>query len=557
MRSYLIAHICLFLQTSTFFIATMAHVWREMDTMQIQIAQDAYKCSICDDISTSPTQLTVHCIVLHELLPCMHCLKLFGTKQLLNDHMHNQHAQRTYSCSECREVFTAEKDLCFHMTRIHFKKQCALCVANVMYDDFRSHLEKLHKITNTAAVAAAIAAKQIISFEKVLEQRPQFHCHLCQDKKCMNRLEKLISHFLYFHKLSLSSLVRCFFVADSTSYSIQLMNTADGDDDDSRFANKCDRCDLAYSWSIPRIFHRIYCHGSVYCAICRNYFENHQIFDEHLKHVHCHNGEQLPAIKLCDIDDDEYDMCNIANVTHLKTVHKFSENYECRNAEVSLIKNQHECNFCGESLQNNSSRPLSLDCFIKHFRLAHRINADAILRCLSEQIDGIKVNTGEQCLSSGKRSIENSSVEQFILVEHELDESRIEHRMDFAANIVRYVYSSESDYESTDSDDNSHTIHSRTVADRIYRCELCGCRSKSKYNFLMHMHQTHGLQLNTPQFRCNVCRKHLKSAHFLKKHNRTVHHKSNANSDTGGKCHEKRYKCAFCAFGCNGKSKMR
>lgn len=527
----------------------MAHIWHEMDTMQIQIAHDSYKCSICDNISTSPIQLTVHCIVLHGLLPCMHCLKLFGSEQLLNEHTRKQHAQCTYSCSECHGVFQMEKDLCFHMTRIHFKKQCPLCVAKIVYDDFQNHLEKLHKITNTTTVAAAIVAENIISFGQfsvVLENRSQFHCHLCQDKKCMSRLEKLISHFLYFHKLSLPSLLRCIF-ADSTSYGeLQLMNAADnGDDDDSPFVNKCDRCDLAYSWSIPRIFHQIYCHGSVYCAICRNCLQNDQIFDEHLKNCECRNGEQLPAIKLCD---DDHDVCDIKDVTHLKNAHNFSENYEFSSAKTSLMNTQNECNFCGEHL-NKSGRALNLDGLIKHFRLVHRFNAAAILRWLNKQNDDVKMDAAEKCQSSSKVSKrENSKLEPFILVEHELDESRIEHRMDLAANIVRYVYSSESDYDSIDSDDDNRTIHSRTALDRVYRCELCGCRSKSKYIFIIHMHQKHGFQIKTPEFRCNICRKHLKSVHLLKKHNLKFHHKQG---------HEKRFKCAFCAYGCNAKSRMR
>lgn len=530
----------------------MAKIWCELNTMQIQTDQDAYKCSICCNIFTSPIQLTVHCIVLHGLLPCMHCLKLFGTEHLLNQHICKQHAQLSYNCPECCDVFEIETDRCFHMTRKHFKKQCPLCIATILYDDFQCHITTMHKITNTIA-ATAVTTDNIILFEKFctisINNRKQIHCHLCQDKKCMNRLDKLIIHLLYFHKLSLPSILRCMF-----SGSHQLMNDAGNDiDDDLPIANKCDSCGSVYSYSIPKLFHQIYCHGSIYCANCRNCFENNQIYDEHLENCRRCNGKQLPTIKFCDDDDDEAD-CNITDVIHLETVHQFSANCDFSKIENRLINSQNDCNFCGDHLSKN--RALSLDNIIKHFRLKHKFNANAILRCLNKRNDDMAMVAHEKCHISSKRSIESVlSPEQCILIEHVLDDTSIEYRMDFAANIVRYVYSSESDYDSLDTDDDADTIHSRAALDRFYRCELCRHLSKSKHAHVMHMSEKHGFQFKTPEFRCNVCRKHLRSAHFLKKHNEKFHHKAiNGNGDND---RPKRFKCPFCEFRCNAKTKMR
>lgn len=521
----------------------MANIWRELDTMQIQTDQAAYKCSICSNIFTSPIQLTVHCIVLHGLLPCMHCLKLFGTEHLLNEHIRKQHAQRSYNCPDCCDVFQIEKDRCFHMTRKHFKKQCPLCIATILYDDFQCHMTALHKIANTSAAATA-TTDNIILFENFYtistDNRKQFHCHLCQDKKSMNRLEKLILHLLYFHKLSLPSILRCIF-SDSRIDSHQLMDAGNDSNDDLSLGNKCNDCGSVYTYSIPQLFHQIYCHGSIYCANCQNCFENNQEYDEHCRGCH---GEELPAIKYCDDDDDD---CNIDDVIHLKTVHNFSANCDFSKTENSLINTQNGCNFCGE--QFSTSRALSLDQLIKHFRLMHKFNANAILRCLRKRNGEITMVASEKCHISSKRSIEISNPEKFILVEHELQDTNIEYRMDLASNIIRYVYSSESDYDSLDTDDNDNATRSRTAFDRFYRCELCGHRSKSKYVHVMHMHEKHGFQFKTPEFRCNVCQKRLRSARFLKKHNEKFHHKPNGN--------EKRFKCPFCEFRCNGKSKMR
>lgn len=537
---------------------TMVNVWSELNTMEIQFQthSDAYKCSICSNKFTSPIQLTVHCIVSHGLLPCMHCLKLFGTEYLLNEHQRQQHDQRTYNCSECQDSFTDEKDLCFHMTRKHFKKQCPLCTATIFYDDFETHLTALHKITNTtAAIAAAATAttEHIILFENFCTisdgNRKQFQCHLCQDKKCLNNLEKLILHFLYFHKLSLPSILRCIF-ADSRNDFDQLMDAGDSDTQ----ANKCSICGAIYSWSIPYLFHQIYCHGSIYCASCRNCFENNQFYDEHLENCRSCHGTEVPAIKFCDDDDGGGD-CNIQNVIHLKTAHKFSDNCDFSKTKISLINMQNDCNFCGEHL--SQGRALSLDNLIKHFRLMHKFNAHAILRFLNKRNDVVAIGDDEKCHTGSKRSLEQSSFEKFILVEQDLDNTSIEYRIDFASDVIRYVYSSESDYDSMDGDGNDNSdntiAHVQTALDR-YRCEICKHRSKSKYVHVMHMHQKHGFQFKPPEFRCNVCEKYLKSAGFLKRHNQKFHHKPNESEDNKN---EKRFKCAFCEFRCNGKSKMR
>lgn len=523
----------------------MANIWCELNTMQIQNQSDAdaYRCLICSNNFTSPIQLTVHCVVLHGLLPCMQCLKLFGTEHLLSEHMGQQHNQLSYNCPECPDsTFTVEKDLCFHMTRKHFKKQCTFCTSTISYDDFQSHMKTAHKITNTTAAATAASAatsENVILFENscaISDDRKQFHCLLCQDKKCLNQLDKLILHFLYFHKLSLPSVLRCI-LADSRIDFDQLMD-ANGNSVDASLshANQCSVCSSIFSWSIPHLFHQIYCHGSSYCANCQNCHED----------VRSCRGQEMPAIKFCDEDD-----CNIQNVIHLKTEHSFTAICDFSKKENGLINLQNDCNFCGEHLSQGSV--LSLDNLIDHFRLMHKFNAIAILRCLHKRNDEMPMANVSKCHTSGKRSLENS-LEKSVLVERELEVTSIEYRMDFATSVIRYVYSSESDYDSSDPEDNDKTVQSCPAGDRIYRCNLCGQRSRSKYVHVDHMVHKHGFHCKTPEFRCNVCEKHFTSAKYLKRHNQNAHHKPIGNE---GDSHAKRFKCAFCEFGCNGKSKMR
>lgn len=485
----------------------MTTLWHELDTMQIQMNQIAYECVICENHFTSPIQLTVHCIVQHAAAPCIHCLKLFPTEQFLSEHIRKYHAVIKHICIDCKSEYCNERDLYFHLIRIHFQKQCQLCNKLVSFDNYQNHMETSHNVTNyTTTIELNLNCDQ-------------FHCHLCIDSRPINRLEKLFTHLLFYHKSSLKSLLQCI-SNDNEWKSFQSIEC-------NETRAKCSKCDCIYSWSIPKIFHQIYCQHLIYCRTCNICFENQFKYVEHK--LSC--TPKITELKFCD-------NCNINDELHLKNVHKISENIETN--ECSLINSKNDCNFCGTNLNTEAKH---LNQLIEHFSNLHQLNARAILNCLKNRNDKIELNA-IQCSSNKRPAILNNK-EILTIVKHDKN-ANAECHTDFDAKLVKCVYSSVSDFDTSESDNDGNKSK---ISKSLYRCDFCTNRSKSKFVHAMHMHKRHGFQMKTPEFKCNVCRKTFKSNRCLRKHNQNLHHKVHAT--------EKRFKCPFCEFRCNGKSRMR
>lgn len=173
----------------------------ELNTMQIQSNKSAYECRICDNEFSSPFQLTVHCIVTHGLKPCIECLKLFECEQLLCDHKRINHANDKHTCAECSNEFPDESNFLSHMSLVHSKKFCTLCDQLISIDGQQQHNSIMHKTVKALNI-------RLPSFT-VPDKENEFPCHLCNDNKSVDRLDKLFSHYLYFHKCSLKSILRC------------------------------------------------------------------------------------------------------------------------------------------------------------------------------------------------------------------------------------------------------------------------------------------------------------------------------------------------------------
>lgn len=482
----------------------MSRLWHELDTMQIQMDQIEYECRICDSSFTSPIQLTVHCIVLHDAKPCIHCMKLFAEEHSLNDHIRINHAVIKHICTDCSDEFDSERDLYFHLIRVHFKKECQLCNALVSFDDHQTHMNNAHKVTNYTT---------LIRLNLSVDQLNQYHCHLCDDSKSVDRLEMFYSHLIFYHKSSLQSLLRCL-LKNNTMESI---GSSDHIDNDNRA--KCSICGIFYSWTIPKNFHQIYCQGFIHCHKCKMSFKNQSSFIEHsMKCI-----QQTPEIRFCD-------NCNTADEFHLKDVHNFSSTRIHSNCS-SLMSFQNDCSFCGQNLNTEAKH---LHKLIQHFHNLHKLNAWTILRLLNKRSGDIQLNEDQD-------SRNKTTAEILTILKHN-EKTDVESLEDFDTTLVKYVYSSVSDYES--SDDERQSVKS------MYQCDFCKNRSKSKFVHAMHMHKKHGFQMKTPEFRCNVCRKIFTSNRSLKTHNQNIHHKKVQPNAV-------RFKCPFCNFGCNSKYRIR
>ncbi|XP_031633057.1 zinc finger protein 808-like [Contarinia nasturtii] len=479
----------------------------ELNTMQIQTNKDAYECRICDNVFPSPFQLTVHCIIMHELLPCIQCLKLFECEQLLNDHKRIHHENDKHVCAECSNEFPTESHYLSHASLVHSMKLCTLCEQLISIKDQQQHNTFVHKTDNSC---------QIKLFTVPVKQN-EFSCHLCNDNKSVDRLDKLFLHYLYYHKCSMKSLIRCFI---NDNIIINCIIDAN---------EKCSNCELKYTWSVPKMFHQIYCLDQIYCKNCKHYFNKGEKYSEHLKD--CHPNVTQSRLNFCDNCPSENELNDAIHFNH---VHNFSS--QCSWHQVtSLLNANNHCYFCSINL---SSKVANLNELIDHFRIVHRFNAMSILSYLKTGENKRKTMNDAKIRCDTKRKKENIA-EIFI---DGID--NIEYSSSFDTSLVKYVYSSVSDYDSTDSEND----RPRSSQSQSYQCELCDFRSKSKFVHAMHMHKRHGFMMKTPEFRCNVCAKIFTSNRSLRKHNQTSHHKFQS---------EKRFGCSFCEFRCNAKGKMR
>ncbi|XP_055322707.1 zinc finger protein 423-like [Sitodiplosis mosellana] len=482
----------------------MASFWGELDTMQIQINKDTYECRICDNVFTSPIQLTVHCIALHGALPCIHCLKLFESEHMLGDHTRTQHDCDKHICPECSDEFPQQTDFESHMRSKHSKRLCELCELLTSIDEQQQHLSTLHKIADGSFKITLAPVNQ-----------NDFRCNSCSDGKSVDRLDKLLLHYLYFHKCSLQSLLRCILNNNMESLQSQISH------DDVHA--KCSTCNQSYTWSVPKIYHKIYCQGFMYCPSCTNCFDTQEKYDEHMQLCQ----DKPFKINFCD-------NCSNSSVDepHLRSVHNFST--VSWNPAPSLLNAENDCTFCAENL---SCEEANLNGIIDHFRTFHNFDAAAILSYLKQ---GKSKTKTEQCDEQCDKKRTRKNVAEIRAID---GDENVGYLMNFDTKLVKYVYSSASDYDSNDSDEENITRAINT-----YQCDVCDYRSRSKFVHVMHMHKKHGFSLKTPEFRCNVCRTIFKSNRSLRKHNQNSHHKQTVG---------KRFKCSFCEFGSNGKTKIR
>lgn len=488
----------------------MENFANELDTMQIQINKEVYECCICDNNFTSPVQLTVHCIVVHCLLPCTHCLKLFDGEHSLSDHICRQHSTFEQICSDCSSSFTVQDEFFAHISMEHSKKLCPFCAQLISHCDYSKHMAGAHKIIKPTEIRLIIAPNS----------KNVFSCNHCHDDKSMKHLDKLIFHYLYFHKYSLQSLIQCI-LNDNSMDSLKAQNGADD------VNTKCTKCNLTYTLSTPKIYHKIYCHGSIYCNSCSNCFDNQSKFDGHLLKCNVHR-KKLIFCDDCTSSNEPFDEIHIRAVHGIPAAVKWTE-------FSSLLNALNDCNFCEMNLNSEAN------CLIKllaHYRNLHKFNATTILRYLKPStIEKKTAETKDQ--SDSKRTGANLTEIRVV------DGEDVEYVTSFDTKIVKYVVSSESDYDSSGSDEAaSETLRNST----IHQCDLCSSRFNSKFIHAMHMHKTHGFTIKTPEFRCNVCSKNFASTRSLKKHNRDFHHKRTP---------DKRFKCPFCEFRCNGKGRIR
>lgn len=488
----------------------------ELDLTSKQNNDQLYICRICDIHYVSVIELTVHYVAHHDMHPCRKCMKLYACELQAHEHNKSDHSDEHFPCSECSETFLMEKTRNKHVADIHLKELCKFCESAIFHDKYQNHVSEVHRTQ-----ASAHSSVDII---RVIGDS-EFYCELCTNRY---HLDRLFPHYLYFHKISLRPLFDFIFKDDKILVTIHEFYSMTAASDKNRF---CSICQAKYTMQAPKITHRIYCHGFVYCETCDNIFPSQYQYDKHLKN--CSNCSTSTIEELCKIR-------KVENTQKQDDHYAVIQETQSEETVTHLFNDQFNCSFCAENLSDKAQH---LNKLLEHYKITHGFSLLNIIKSLKPC--PIEIGASEaQNYQNLKRS--NDTNANYLEVYENGDDPNVNVAVDFDSKQIKLIYSSASDYDSNDSDDEKRCGPKRTTT----KCSLCDFRTISKNIFATHMNQRHGFLPKESNNRCNACRKEFASHATLYRHYKTIHHKPNENN-------QKRFQCSFCDFACNKKSRIR
>lgn len=494
-----------------------------LNTIEMSANEQIYECRICENSFSSPIQLTIHYVICHRLLPCIKCLQLFLNRCDLDEHITHQHANDDTNCSQCLLAFVSARSLIDHLYNVHQKKYCQMCSALVKsnaINTFQRHVEQVHKILRQIR-----SNDPIFSFADMTTDET-YECLICRQQI---QIVRLFIHTLSFHKFSLGFIFHNLLEKRYTSHVLRSLENVDRPNDfDAKIL--CTICKHKFTSHAPKIMHHIYCNGQRVCRRCYNRFDSDEDFDVHVNFCECADTIDLDACKFCA---DK----GIDNQNHLSHVHKidpaiYSENvvdlYSTQ--QTSWIVTNYLCNFCGKDLTANIP---NIDTLVKHFVIHHKISQNCLLTFLKKSTIKFQCEDANDSRRQKVQAIEVAN-------KNNSDGGVI---FDFDSKMVKVIYSSATDSDSSEAEENKATPSVRSA----YICTFCPFKTAVKCMLATHLSQKHGFALKPMENRCNACKKVFTTYAYLQRHYKNVHHKGNANN----------YKCTFCLFACKGKQKMR
>lgn len=497
-----------------------------LNTIEMSPDEQIYDCKICENSLSSPIQSTIHYVTCHRLVPCLKCLLLFLNRSDLDDHNKHEHANDATNCSQCPLSFASARLLVDHLHDVHQKKNCQMCSALVKssaINTLQRHVEQVHKYPRQIN-----CSESIFAFENNLSANGYFECLICRQQIQMHRL---FTHSLSYHKLSLGFIFGNILEKRNTSPLLRVVENAEKADDYEAKAS-CTICKYKFTPLAPKIFHKIYCHGLRVCAGCYGQFDNDEDFDAHGSSCDLAICADSGSCHFCDegATDDQDHLSRVHSIDRAIYSEKISSLYSAQ--KTSWIASNYSCNFCGETL---SPVVRNIDGLIKHFVVHHKFSQNCILRLLKKSV----VNLARDAANDKRRKLPFEEVEA--LNKESSDGGGV--IFDFDSKMVKVIYSSATDSDSSGAEDQEDTQSSRPT----YDCMFCPFKTAVKCMLAMHLSQKHGFTPKIEDNRCNACKRVFTSHANLQRHFKNVHHKSNAI----------RHKCPFCPTLMRGKQKMR
>lgn len=496
-----------------------------INSIEMSPDEQIYECKICNNCYSSPIQLTIHYVTCHRLLPCQKCLLLFLNRVDLDEHHNVQHANDKTDCSQCTLTFPSSRPLVDHLYEIHQKKYCQMCSALVKSsasNTLQRHVEQVHKIPRRIN-----SNDPIFSYDNSAANET-FECLICQQSF---ESKRLFTHSLSFHKLSLGFIFANILEKRHTS---TLLKTIENSEDSSDFDEKtlCAICKYKFTPLAPKIIHQIYCHELHVCRTCFAHFDDDENFDAHVNSCALVDKTDLNYCKFCgeDATDDQDHLSRVHCIDQTIYSDKITNLYSVQ--QTSWISTNFSCNFCKEDL---TSIIPNVESLIKHFVQHHKFSFSSIFRLLQKSLVNLE---RDDTSDTKRRTIPFQEVE---LTTKESGEGGM--IFDFDSKMVRVVYSSATDSDSSGNEEQDEARTQRPV----FACLFCTFKTGVKSMFATHLNQKHGFTSKIEENRCNACKRIFSTPVNLQRHFRNVHHKKSANH----------YACPFCPTSIKSKQKMR
>lgn len=451
-----------------------------LNAMSIGSAEQTYECIVCRNTCLSPIQLTAHYVIVHRLIACETCLFLFSERADLDKHERESHADRR---SRSDSGLADGQSEC---------SPCYFC--DLVPDDLTSHLKTVHK---TSSISSG-------NFLNLAFEDDTFHCSLCGDSL---KTQQFFIHFLTTHKLAIK------YILTSIQSDENVMEALLKNDETDRDRTNCRSCKQTYSTNAPRIFHQVFCETAAVCRKCCRIFANGLPTD----HSQTCEGKEHSFCEFCDIEEE----LGRSKEDHYKQVHKIPEIILENDPKIS--SKDEKCLFCDKKLDG-------IDEVIRHYLKFHNLSARSLLR------------HAEVPEPSSKKRFRTSS-QMYRETESTDLEDTLEALDDFDTSCVRVVYSSATDYDSSDSDEPASTT---TLGDNSLKCVYCRYKTGIRPLMAEHLHSSHGFATRRDSLRCSSCNKAFSKMVNLTRHFKTVHHRRDA-----------RYQCPFCSFSSRGKWNTR
>lgn len=480
--------------------------------MKILPVGESYDCVVCKAKFSSPLPLTIHCIAVHRLKPCIKCLRLFSSQIAYENHLNREHGEHVIACLECGETFQSDSLLTDHIADVHLKTVCQMCDTFIDTNGRLKHTNGIHKISINYDETNALHC-----FRKTTKD--VFHCAVCNAEMST---EKYFAHFLFYHKFPLGYILKRLFSENSSE---TILNAVALRYDDSEESTRCVQCKQKFTAFAPTSVHKIYCEGNIECSSCLKHFTGGLGLIQHI---------QSEALAAATYSDDFCALCNTnptdAMSAHIVNVHNASAYISLKDiTELYRIEADSEsttkylCNFCDKNL--DACVPI-VDDLAKHYLDFHKFAMFTLLRLM-------KANPIKTASEEGDSIYPD--IQEFIKQENTADMI-----IDFDSSLVKVVYSSASDC--SDSDETVSNEIESTV------CPWCDFKTRIGHTLAAHLNLKHGFAQKMDDFACNACKRKFKSLPALRRHRkRNIHSRRN----------QSKLACPFCAFTIESRNKLR